>query len=86
MDVSVSGTINQRKYLKKFRGGFSPLSPSRFAYAEFFTHLIRPWVLFLSYIPFVVNYTFNTMPTEGLQHLQQVWARLGEMTEGERDK
>jgi len=43
-------------------------------------------VLFLSYIAFVVNYTFNTMPTEGLQDLQQVWARLGEMTEGERDK
>ena len=27
MDVSVSGTIDQKTYLKKFRGGFSPLSP-----------------------------------------------------------
>jgi len=27
MDVSVSGTIDQKSYLKKFRGGFSPLSP-----------------------------------------------------------
>jgi len=24
MDVSVSGTIDQKTYLKKFRGGFSP--------------------------------------------------------------
>ena len=27
MDVSVSGTVDQKAYLKKFRGGFSPLSP-----------------------------------------------------------
>jgi len=27
MTVSVSGTIDQKTYLKKFRGGFSPLSP-----------------------------------------------------------
>jgi len=27
MDVSVSVTIDQKPYLKKFRGGFSPLSP-----------------------------------------------------------
>jgi len=27
MDVSVSGTIDQKSYLKKFTGGFSPLSP-----------------------------------------------------------
>jgi len=27
MDVYVSETINQKTYLKKFRGGFSPLSP-----------------------------------------------------------
>ena len=27
MDVSVSGTINQKTYRKKFRSGFSPLSP-----------------------------------------------------------
>ena len=27
MDASVSGTINQRKYLKKFRGASAPLSP-----------------------------------------------------------
>jgi len=27
MDVSVPGTIDQKTYLKKFRGGFSPLSP-----------------------------------------------------------
>ena len=27
MNVSVSGTIDQKTYLKKFRGGFSPLSP-----------------------------------------------------------
>jgi len=33
MDVSVSGTINQKWYLKKFSGGFSPLSPPGFAYA-----------------------------------------------------
>jgi len=26
MDVSVSGTIDEKTYLKKFRGGFSPLS------------------------------------------------------------
>jgi len=25
MEVSVSGTIDQKTYLKKFRGGFSPL-------------------------------------------------------------
>jgi len=27
MDVSVTGTIDQKTYLKKFRGGFSSLSP-----------------------------------------------------------
>jgi len=27
MGVSVSGTTNQKTYLKKFRGGFSPLTP-----------------------------------------------------------
>jgi len=27
MEVSVSGTIDQKTYLKKFKGGFSPLSP-----------------------------------------------------------
>jgi len=26
-DVAVSGTIDEETYLKKFRGGFSPLSP-----------------------------------------------------------
>jgi len=26
MDVSVSGTINRKTYLKKYRGDFSPLS------------------------------------------------------------
>jgi len=32
MDVSVSGTIDQKTYLKKFRGGFSPLTPPGSAY------------------------------------------------------
>jgi len=27
MDVSVSGTIDQKTYLKKFRGGFNLLNP-----------------------------------------------------------
>jgi len=27
MSVSVSGTTDQKTYLNKFRGGFSPLSP-----------------------------------------------------------
>jgi len=27
MDVYVSGTTDQKTYPKKFRGGFSPLSP-----------------------------------------------------------
>jgi len=27
MDVSVSRAIDEKTYLKKFRGGFSPLSP-----------------------------------------------------------
>jgi len=44
------------------------------------------WVLFFMYIPFVANRTFNTTLTEWLQHLQQSWARLFEMTESERDK
>jgi len=30
--VSVSGNIDQKTYLKKFRGGFSPLSPPGSAY------------------------------------------------------
>jgi len=38
------------------------------------------------HIPFVVNRTFNAMLNERLQHLQQGWARLFEMTESERDK
>jgi len=43
------------------------------------------WVLFIMHIPFLVNRTFKTMLTERLQHLQQGWARLFEMTESERD-
>jgi len=34
MDVSVSVAIDQKMYLKKFRGGFSPLSPPGSAYAK----------------------------------------------------
>jgi len=44
------------------------------------------WVLFFRYIPFVANRTFNATLTEWLQHLQQNWARLFEMTESEKDK
>jgi len=44
------------------------------------------WVLFFTYVPFVANRTFNTTLTERLQHLQQSWARLFEMTKRERDK
>jgi len=51
--------------------------------AFFATHI---WVLFFTYIPFVVNRTFKTTLTEWLQHLQQNWATLFEMTESERDK
>jgi len=32
MDVSVTGVTNQKMYLKKFRGGFSLLSPPGSAY------------------------------------------------------
>ena len=32
MDHSVSETIDQKMYRKKFRGGFSPLSPPGSAY------------------------------------------------------
>jgi len=32
MNVSVSGTIDQKMYLKKFRGGFSPIVPPGSAY------------------------------------------------------
>ena len=32
MDVSVTGTIDQKTYLQKFNGGFSPLSPPGSAY------------------------------------------------------
>jgi len=35
-----------------------------------------------THIPFVVNRTFNTTLTERLQHLQQGWTRLVEMTSG----
>ena len=34
MDVSVSGNINQRKYLKKFRGASAPLAPPGSAYEK----------------------------------------------------
>ena len=44
------------------------------------------WVLFFRHIPFVVIRTFNTMLTKSLQHLQQVWATLVDMTKSERDK
>ena len=44
------------------------------------------WVLLFMHIPFVVNRTFTTTPTERLQHLQQGWARPFETTESERDK
>jgi len=43
-------------------------------------------VLFFTYIPFMANRTFDIALTEWLQHLQQTWARLFEMTESERDK
>jgi len=41
MDVSVSGTIGQRTYLKKFKGGFSPLN---------LTPRIRLWICIFFYI------------------------------------
>jgi len=34
MNVSVSGNIDHKMYLKKFRGGFSPLSPPGSAYVH----------------------------------------------------
>jgi len=37
------------------------------------------------HIPFVVNRTFTTTLTERLQHLQQGWARLFEMTESVKE-
>jgi len=43
-------------------------------------------VFFITLIPFVANRTFNTTLTEWLQHLQQSWTRLFQMTESERDK
>jgi len=43
-------------------------------------------VLFFTHTPLVVNRTVNTTLTERLQHLQQGWLRLFEMTESERDK
>ena len=43
-------------------------------------------IISVRYIPFVANHTFNTTLTEWLQHLQESWARLFEMTESERDK
>jgi len=49
-------------------------------------HILYIWVLLFTYIPFVANRTFNTTLTEWLQHLQQSWARLFEMTKSERDK
>jgi len=44
------------------------------------------WVLLFVHISFVVNRTFNVMPTITLKHLQQWWARIVEMTESEGDK
>jgi len=34
MDVSVSGTIDEKTYLKKFRGASAPLTPHGSAYAQ----------------------------------------------------
>jgi len=42
--------------------------------------------LFSMHVPFVVNHTFNTTLTKRLQHLQEGWDRLVEMTGCERDK
>jgi len=54
MSVSVSGTTDQKTYLKKFRGGFSPLRPtpgSAYGYASCLgLYRIREW------IPFLLNY------------------------------
>jgi len=44
-----------------------------------------PWSS-LTHIPFVVNRAFNTTLTDTLQHLQQGWVSLFEMTESERNK
>jgi len=44
------------------------------------------WVLFFTRIPFMVNCTINTTLIERLQHLQQVCARLVEMSESEKGK
>jgi len=35
MGVSVSGTNDQKTYLKKFRGGFSPLDPPMLGAANY---------------------------------------------------
>ena len=40
MDVSVSGTIDQKTYLKKFRGASAPLAPPGSAYAEGLVRLL----------------------------------------------
>jgi len=44
------------------------------------------WVLFFTHIPFVVNCTFNKVLTENLQHLQQGWVKLVEISNSEIDK
>ena len=53
------------------------------------THLFGSpciWVLLFVHILYVVNRTFPTKLTEKLQHLQQGWARLVEITESESVK
>jgi len=40
MEVSLSGTIDQKTYLKKFRGGFSLLSPPPRGSAYAFTFVL----------------------------------------------
>ena len=49
-------------------------------------HIYMDVVLHTHPIGYMVNRAFNTMLTERLQHLQQGWARLVEMTKSERDK
>jgi len=44
------------------------------------------WMLFFKHILFVENHSLNVMPTERLQHLQQCWVTLVEMSESEKDK
>jgi len=68
MDVSVSGTIDQKTYLMKFRGGVIPLSPLDppmiFTASSMITQLQKLWIFcYIGYLLIIDQFFLDRYTT-----------------------